>query len=196
MITFFSWFGWAWCGVSMTLKGCWTPRRILRPSAVARQHFREHRCRNRQIFWGAKDFCPNLPKLARKVFMWLLPTDFLPQRSWRPCFGVTSKKGLHVFFCKCWPPFLYFEVKQRWAPFLSGFPRIFPRFSGIFPGISTNQNFWEYPVRSRLLRHCPRGNAVVKTFEFHQITFVVNPLHRYLPKACLLQFFKENKFTK
>jgi len=46
---------------------------------------------------------------------------------------VTSKKGLHVFFCKPWAPF--FEVKQRWAPFLLGFSGILPRFSG-------NQNFW------------------------------------------------------
>jgi len=41
-------------------------------------------------------------------------------------FDVTSKKGL-------WAPF--FEVKQRWEPFL-------PRFSGIVPGFLTNQNFW------------------------------------------------------
>jgi len=26
-----------------------------------------HRCRSRQIFGGAKDFCPNFPKLARKI---------------------------------------------------------------------------------------------------------------------------------
>jgi len=32
-------------------------------------------------FWGAKDFCPNFPKLSRKVFMRLLPTNFLPQRT-------------------------------------------------------------------------------------------------------------------
>jgi len=25
-----------------------------------------HRCRSRQIFWGAKDFCPNFPWLAQK----------------------------------------------------------------------------------------------------------------------------------
>ena len=25
-----------------------------------------HRCSSRQIFWGAKDFCPNFSKLARK----------------------------------------------------------------------------------------------------------------------------------
>jgi len=28
-----------------------------------------HRCRSRQILGGAKNFCPNFPKLARKVFV-------------------------------------------------------------------------------------------------------------------------------
>ena len=50
----------------------------------------------------------------------------------------------------------FFEVKQRWVPFLPGFSGILPwylgilpgfsgilsRFSGILPGLSTNQNFW------------------------------------------------------
>jgi len=27
---------------------------------------KEHRSRSRQIFWGAMDFCPMFPKLARK----------------------------------------------------------------------------------------------------------------------------------
>jgi len=37
-----------------------------------------------------------------------------------------------VFFYKSWAPF--FQIKQRWAPFLA-------KFSGILPGFSTNQNF-------------------------------------------------------
>jgi len=67
---------------------------------------------------------PNLPE---KLFVQLLPAIFPPQRSSRPFFGVTSKKGLHVFFCKPWAPF--FEVKQRLVPFLPGFLGILPRFS-------------------------------------------------------------------
>jgi len=59
------------------------------------------------------------PKLPEKFFVQLLPTKFLPQRSLKTFFGVTSKKGLHVFFCKPWAPF--FEVKQLLAAFL---PRI------------------------------------------------------------------------
>ena len=33
-----------------------------------RKHLRKYRCRSRQLFGGAKDFCPNFPKLAWKVF--------------------------------------------------------------------------------------------------------------------------------
>ena len=36
----------------------------------------EHKCRNKQIFGGAKDFRPNFPKLAQKVVVQLLPTVF------------------------------------------------------------------------------------------------------------------------
>jgi len=41
------------------------------------------------------------------------------------------KNGLHFFFCKPWVPF--FEVKQRWAPFLPKFSGILFGFSGILP---------------------------------------------------------------
>jgi len=106
-----------------------------------------HRCRSKQIFGGAKDFCPNFPKLARKVILWLLPTNVLSQRSWSHFFCVTSKKRSSFVFRKRWEPF--FEVKQHWAPFLFGFLGIshryfgiFPKFSGIVPGLSTNQNYW------------------------------------------------------
>jgi len=52
---------------------------------------------------------------------------------------MTSKKGLHVFFCKRWAQF--YEIKQCWATFLLGFSEIFPRFSRILPGFSIYQNF-------------------------------------------------------
>jgi len=35
-----------------------------------------------------------------------------------------------------------FEIKQRWAPFLTRYLVILPRFSGILPTFLTNQNFW------------------------------------------------------
>ena len=34
------------------------------------------RCRSKQIFGGAKDFCPNFAKLVQKVVVQLLPTGF------------------------------------------------------------------------------------------------------------------------
>jgi len=87
---------------------------------------------SRQIFGDAKDFCPNFSKLHCKVFVQLLSTNSLSQRSLRP-FWYDLQKDLHVFFCKPWAPF--FEVKQCWAPFLCGF-------SGMLPRFSANHNFW------------------------------------------------------
>ena len=79
--------------------------------------------------------------------MRLLPKNFLPQRLLRPFLFWPQKKVLICFFWKYRAPF--FEVKQRWVPFLPRFsaivPRylkILPRFSGILPGLSTNRNFW------------------------------------------------------
>jgi len=48
-------------------------------------------------------------------------------------FGGTSKKWSLLVFLQTLSG--VFEAKQRWAPFL-------PRFSGILPKFSTNQNFW------------------------------------------------------
>ena len=87
---------------------------------------------------GAKDFCPNFPKLARKVLGDFAYKSF-PSKIMKTYFGMTSKSGLLVFFCKRWAPF--YEIKQRWAPFLPGFSEILPRFSRIVREISTNQNF-------------------------------------------------------
>ena len=92
-----------------------------------------HRCSSKQMFQNAKDIFPNFPKLARNVSVRLLPTISLPQRSWRPFFGVSSNiKGLNVFFYNRWAHFC--EIKQRWAPFLLGFSEILPR-------LLTNQSF-------------------------------------------------------
>ena len=80
-------------------------------------------CRSRQTFWGVMDFCPNFPKLGRKVFAWLLPTYFLQERSWRRFLDVTSKKCFHAFFCKRWVPFGI--VKQCLASFVPGISGFF-----------------------------------------------------------------------
>jgi len=43
-----------------------------------------------KVLWGAKDFCLYSPKLARKAFVRLLPTDLLPH--------VNSKKKAFMCF--------------------------------------------------------------------------------------------------
>jgi len=46
-------------------------------------------------------------------------------------FGMTSKKGLHVFFCKRWAP--CYEIKQDWEPICPDFQRFFLDFQGFCP---------------------------------------------------------------
>ena len=89
-----------------------------------------HRCRSRPMFGRAKDLYPNFPKHARKVFVRVLLTNFIPQRSWKPFLLWPPKKDLRVFFCKLWVPFL--EMKQRWVPFFQDFAQIFRYLSRIF----------------------------------------------------------------
>ena len=115
-----------------------------------------HRCRCKQIFGGAKDFCPYFPKLAEKLLC-----DFYLQifshRDHEDLFWCDlQKKGFHLFFfCKRWEPF--FDVKQRWEPFplrfleillrnleiLPRFSEILPKFWRILPKFSTNQDICE-----------------------------------------------------
>ena len=109
-------------------------------------------CKSKQIFGVGKDFCPISPKFARKVFVRLLPTNFLTKIMktffwynlqekvliWHPknkkvliwhlkkvivCF---SKVGNHFFKSK--------NVERH-------FSRNLLRFSESFPGFSTNQTF-------------------------------------------------------
>ena len=120
-----------------------------------------HRCRSRQTFGDAKDFCLSFPKLIRKVFVWLtLPKIFLSQRSRRPCFGVTSKIRSSCVFVQMLGTIFgsqttlgaicawvvkdfaqLFSVFLECSGILPRFSRTLPRFSGILPGFSTNQNF-------------------------------------------------------
>ena len=71
---------------------------------------RIHGCRSMANFGGVKDFCLNFPKLAWKVSGNFLCEYFLPHKSWKPIFEKMSKN---------WAPF--FQIKQRWAPFLTPF---------------------------------------------------------------------------
>jgi len=73
-------------------------------STLKRQHklfvtiTNKHSCRSRQNSGDAKNFCPNFPKLPRKVFVRLLSTNFLPQRLWRRFLVWPSNKGFHLCF--------------------------------------------------------------------------------------------------
>jgi len=125
---------------------------------------------------------PEFPQTCPKRFCATFAYKFPPTKIVKTFFGMTSKKGLHVFFCKRWAPFC--ESKQRWAPLLFGFleslPRflgISPRFSGILPGFSeilpkflTNQNFWRCactpctPASYITVRRCLLCSTVYLTF--------------------------------
>jgi len=85
-----------------------------------------------QIFGDAKDFCPNLPKLAWKVLCDFCLQIFSHKDHDDLFWCDLLKRGLYVFR-KRWASFC--EVKQRWAPFLPGFSEILPRFL-------RNPEFW------------------------------------------------------
>jgi len=94
------------------------------PQAVKKLVFvasSNHRCRSRQIFGDAKDFCPNFPKLARKNYKGDLPKK--------------SKKTSAFWF---WAPF---SSNQRTSndsvkvvtPFCPDFHGFCPDFKGFCP---------------------------------------------------------------
>ena len=56
-----------------------------------------HRCKDREIFGSFVDFCPNFPNLPGKLFVHLLPINFLPQRSWRLFWCDLQKRSSCVF---------------------------------------------------------------------------------------------------
>jgi len=76
---------------------------------------------------------PEFPQTCPKSFCATFAYKFSPTKIMKTSFWRNLYKGLHVFLCKTSAPF--FEVKQRWAPFLPGF-------SGLLPRFSANQNFW------------------------------------------------------
>jgi len=109
----------------------------------------------------AKDFCPDFPRLSRKVFCETFADKFSPTKIGKTFFGVTFKKGLNVFFCKPWAPF--FEVKQRWEPLLR-------ESSGILPRFSADQNFWGracIPTCNTTALH----NSIIGNFVVYQDRF-------------------------
>ena len=102
-------------------------------------------CRSRQIL-GCEGF---LPEFSRKVFVWLLPTNFFSQRLWRPvCEDHTSLvwPANKVFIC-----FFGFGEKK------SNIGRHFCQdFQGFFPDLRQIKIFGVrfHPLHPRLLHHC------------------------------------------
>jgi len=72
---------------------------------------------------------PNLPEK-----FWATACKFFPSKIMKTFFGMTSKKSLHVFFCKntiLWAPL--YEIKQDWEPFFHEFQRFCPDFQRFCP---------------------------------------------------------------
>jgi len=108
-----------------------------------------HRCGSRQSFGGAKDFWSNFPKLARKDFLCdFIANKFSPTKIMITIFGMTSKKGLHVCFCKHGAPFC--PDFQGFCPDVQGFCADFRQIR-ILEGCL-------YPLHPRLL-HTDNGNC-------------------------------------
>jgi len=101
------------------------------------------RCSSRQIFGGAKDFCPNFSKFARKTFEATLCENIF---SSRPSFGTTSRKRFHMILQTLGAIFFKSNhVGRHFSPefqrFCKGFHRLRPDFHvlcpdfwGFFPG--------------------------------------------------------------
>ena len=130
------------------------------------------RVQEQAIFWGTKVFA-EFPKTCPKSFVCKVCLQISPHKDH---FGVTSKKGLHVFLCKLWAPFS--EAKQCWAPFLPGY-------SGLLPRFSANQNFLGYacnpctPISNTTAFH----NSIIGNFKVDQDRIETN----------LLQLFRHPK---
>ena len=113
---------------------------LFSPVQAVGNNFSKHRCRSKQILGGAKDFCLNFPKLARKVVVRLLPKNFISQRLLRPFLVRPPKKGLNFFFANVGRHFLKSNnVGRHFFPEFQGFC---PNFLGFCPGFFANQNFW------------------------------------------------------
>jgi len=89
-------------------------------------------------FRGCEGFMPKFSKLARKV-LGDFSCKLFPSKMIKIFFGMTSKKGVDVFFCKHWAPF--YEVKQDWAPFFPDFQSFFPDFQGFCPDFHKIKTF-------------------------------------------------------
>jgi len=111
-----------------------------------------HRCRSRRIFGGAKDFCPNSPKLVRKLSK---KSDF-------------QKKALHVILGaillnQTMLGAIFDHIFREFAQIFRDFVKIFRDFARIlkdFARIFTKSNFLRvrlHPLHPHLLYQCRHG---------------------------------------
>ena len=113
-----------------------------------------HRCRSTQIFGGAKDFCPNFLKLARKYLDHFLCEYFLM----KTVFGM--KKIFHVILHTLGATFFkpkhaghhFCGICREFAQSFRGFAKVFTDFAQISADFADFQEF------------CPDFHHI-KTFE-------------------------------
>jgi len=98
---------------------------------------RSHRCRSRQIFRVAKDFCPNFPKLAWKVFCATFAYKFSPTKIMKTFFWCDLQKTSSCAFLQTLGATVWNQIT-----FGAIFSVILPGFSEILIKFSIYQNFW------------------------------------------------------
>jgi len=123
-----------------------------------------YRYRSRQIFGGAKDFCPNFPNFSGNS----LRECFVPHGSWTPSYGITSKKSSPCDSTRWVPVFqnqttlgaIFARVFKWFAEIFSYFANIFKNFAQIFTECARIfRNFRQIKtfageLATRLLHHC------------------------------------------
>ena len=93
-----------------------------------------HRCRSRQIFGGAKYFCPNFPKRARNVSRATLGASISSFLGWPPKKGLRVAIFIHIFRQLFAQNFRYFaNILIDLAQVFTDFARIFDK-SKLFGG--------------------------------------------------------------
>ena len=111
-----------------------------------------HRSRSRQIFGGAKDFCPDFLKLARKNFGPLFVRIFSHEdRFW-------NKKGFHVIQHTLGGAI--FLNQSTLDAIFAVFSECLPRFSGVLPRFS--QSLPRFPRILQIFRNFARIFTTLK----------------------------------
>ena len=129
----------------------------------------EHRCRTKKIFGGAKDFCPNFPKLTRKLLHNFCQQIFSHKDHEYLFLCDLQEKCLHLFF---WKPLgvsfwshttlgaIFARVFWDFAQIFRDFVQIFGNFAQIFDR-SNLLGVRLHPLHPRLLHYWSRTETKV-----------------------------------